>query len=512
MAYFAAFLSGLLAALSFPTIVAGHHFPDLSWLAWVALIPYLSTLEPTRLGRAAGLTFLFSFSWNALTSYWIFNALYFNGQLSVAASLGVLATMAVLLAGLQSAFIPLTLFLIRRFRLPWVLTMAGLWALYEWVRNYWPFGGYPWANLGYSQATSIHLLQSADLFGVYGLSFVLVAVNAALTEALQAWRRQRPFPKVSLAAALVLPVAFAAYGSLRLRQVEARTAGSPKLAVGLLQPNIGQRLKWKKDLNDYIQKLLLQMTRQATEQGAQFVIWPESALPTALPMGLTQFAPLSSFSVPILLGILSIEQPIGLLKPVLYNSALQVDPGGQFAGRMHKQHLVPLGEYVPLKKLLWFVKPVAAKMGDFRVIEPKELLKVDGHPYGVVICYEDLFPEIARHYTRMGAAFLVNITNDAWYGDVSQLDQHLHFSIFRAVENRRALVRGTNTGYTAAIDPSGRIRAEIPKFIAGILLAEIPLEKELSVYVRFGDGLWIGLITLGLATAGSIRGRKSAAS
>ncbi|HKX13379.1 MAG TPA: apolipoprotein N-acyltransferase, partial [bacterium] len=142
----------------------------------------------------------------------------------------------------------------------------------------------------------------------------------------------------------------------------------------------------------------------------------------------------------------------------------------------------------------------------------KELLKTHGQPYGVVICYEDLFPEIARQHTRMGATFLVNITNDAWYGDVSQLDQHLNFSRFRAVENRRALVRGTNTGYTAAIDPSGRIRAEIPKFIAGILLAEIPLQSEFSIYSRFGDWLWIGLVILGLGIARSIPSRKPAGS
>lgn len=509
MAFLAALLSGLLAALSFPTIVAGKHFPDLSWLAWIALVPFLYVLRPERLGRSAALTFLFSFSWNALTSYWIFNALYFNGQLGIAPSLGVLATMALLLAALQSLFIPLTLVLIRRGGFPFGLSMAGLWAIYEWVRNYWPFGGYPWANLGYSQAAQLRLLQSGDLFGVYGLTFLIVLVNAALTEAIRARRRRLPLPKVSLAAAALLSLAFLGYGQWRLKQVDALSAREPSLAVGLLQPNIGQQMKWKAHLNDYIQKLLLQMTQDATAQGAQFVVWPESSFPTALPMGLTSFAPLSSFTVPVVLGILSIEQPIGLLRPVLYNSALQVNPGGDFAGRVHKQHLVPLGEYVPLKKLLWFVKPVANKMGDFRTIEPKELLKIDGHPYGVVICYEDLFPEIARKYARMGATFLVNITNDAWYGDVSQLDQHLNFSRFRAVENRRSLVRGTNTGYTAVILPSGRIGAEIPKFIEAILLAKIPLSGEMSVYTRFGDGLWIGIILLGLAIARSIPSRKS---
>jgi apolipoprotein N-acyltransferase len=455
-------------------------------------------LQPARLGRATALTFIFSFSWNALTSYWIFNALYFNGQLSAVASLAVLSTMAFLLATLQAAFVSLTLVLIRRFRLPWVLAMPGLWAIYEWVRNYWPFGGYPWANLGYSQASWLGLIQVADLFGVYGLSFLIVLVNVALFEILVARRKRLPLPRASLAATAMIFLACLAYGKFRLPQIENSQKKSESLAVGLLQPNIGQQMKWKKDLNAYIEQLLVKMTQDAAAQGAQFVVWPESALPTALPLRLTEFAPLNGFTVPVVLGVLSIEQPIGLPRPFLYNSALQVEPGGRFAGRLHKQHLVPLGEYVPLQKILWFVDPIVPKIGDFRTIPPKELLKVRGHPYGVVICYEDLFPEISRQYTRMGASFLVNITNDAWYGDVSQLDQHLNFSRLRAVENRRSLVRGTNTGYTAAIDPSGRIHAEIPKFIAGILLTEIPLQTELSVYSRFGDGLWIGLIGLAL--------------
>jgi apolipoprotein N-acyltransferase len=512
MTYFAALLSGLLAALSFPTIVSGFHFPNLSWLAWVALIPYLRVLERSRLGSAAAITFVFSFAWNALTSYWIFNALYFNGQLSALASLGVLSLMALLLASLQSIFMVLTLLLVRRGGFPFILTVPSLWAIYEWVRNYWPFGGYPWANLGYSQAAWLKLLQSADLFGVYGLTFLIVLVNACLLAAIRTPRQRRAKLYFPILGTAILFTAFLLYGHFRYRQVEASSLRDPKLAVGLLQPNIGQHMKGKKHLNEYIQALLVRMTHEAAAQGARFVIWPESALPTALPLGLKSFAPLNSFSVPILLGILSIEQQTGLSRPVLYNSALQVDAGGNFAGRLHKQHLVPLGEYVPLQKLLWFVEPVAQKMGDFRIIAPKELLKVDGYPYGVVICYEDLFPEIARQYVRMGASFLINITNDAWYGDVSQLDQHLNFSRFRAVENRRALVRGTNTGYTAVIRPSGRIGAEIPKFIEAILLAEIPIHERTSIYTRCGDWLWIGLIILGLAIARSIPNRRSEAS
>jgi apolipoprotein N-acyltransferase len=495
MAYLAAVLSGLLAALSFPTIVAGFQLPNLFWVAWVALIPFLIVLRRQKsLGRAAALSFVFGLSWNAFTSYWIFNALYFNGQLSWVASLGVLLFMGAGLSLLLVVFLLTAQVLSRRFDLPWVLVLPGFWTFYEWVRNYFPFGGYPWANLGYSQASWLTLLQSADLFGVYGITFLLVLVNAVLVEFLLRRRKGRSLAWFPPTAAVLLLLGFVVYGKLRLQHIEVLQNSAPTLKLGLLQPNIGQQMKGQPELNDFIQKLLVKMTREAAAQGVDFVVWPETSLPTALPLYLRSFAPLDHFSVPILLGIVSTDPVPGRSQPILYNSALQVEPGGRFAGRQHKQHLVPLGEYTPMQDLLWFVDPIVHKIGDFRTVYPEKLLQVHGHPYGVVICYEDLFPNLSRDFVRRGADFLVNITNDAWYGDVSQLDQHLNFSRFRAVENRRAVVRGTNTGYTAVLAPTGRIQAEIPKFTRSILLAEIPLNRNLSVYTRWGDWLWIGLL------------------
>ncbi|MCE9624352.1 MAG: apolipoprotein N-acyltransferase [Deltaproteobacteria bacterium] len=428
MAYLAALISGLLAAISFPTIVAGRHLPNLSWLAWVALVPYWVGIRESRGRLLAFSTFLLGLFWNGLTSYWIFNALYFNGQLSWPASLGVLAFMSVTMGALLALFVCFGLSLSRRFRLPAVLVFPAIWVFYECFRNYAPFGGYPWSNLGYSQASWLTLLQSADLFGVYGISFLVVLVNVVIGEVLDSWIHRRRMPRQPVFAAIALLLAFLGYGVWRLRQVEASVSRAPQLAVGVLQPNIGQQMKWKTDLNDYIQGLLFKMTQDAIAQGADFVIWPESSLPTALPLGLTNLPAMSGFSAPVLLGALSLQQNPLLTRPMLYNSAVQVDAGGRLAGRLHKQHLVPLGEYVPLKDLLWFVEPIVPRIGDFRTLIPKELLRVHGHPYGVVICYEDLFPEISRNFTRMGATFLVNITNDAWYGDSSQLEQHLNFS------------------------------------------------------------------------------------
>lgn len=496
MPYLAAILSGTLAALSFPTIVGGVHFPNLFWLAWVALIPYLWILKAHRLTLSFFCTFLLGVFWNGLTSYWIFNALYFNGQLSWLASLGVLAFMACGMALMQAGFITAALWLYRRYRIPLLFILPVAWTLFEWTRNYWPFGGYPWSNLGYSQAPWLTLIQGADLVGVYGITFLIVFFNMALTEFLRSLKAKSKLNWRGLGVSVLLVLLFLGYGKFRLNQWESASHPHDTLKAALLQPNIGQQEKWDPHLNEFILELLTRMTHQAASQGAEWVVWPETALPTALPLDLKEYQPLNSFSVPVLLGILSMEPVAGRKQPILYNSALQVNAGGIFSGRIHKQHLVPLGEYDPFAGLLWFVEPVVHKMGEFRTVEHNPLLEVKGHPYGVTICYEDLFPEISRNFTRQGAHFLVNITNDAWYGDSSQLNQHLNFSRFRAVENRRTLVRGTNTGYTAVIAPTGKIQAEIPKFTRSILLAEVPMHKQLSLYTRWGDLLWIVLLTV----------------
>lgn len=503
-----ALLSGLLAALSFPTIVEGVHFPNLSWLAWIALLPYLLTLRNKGLWQVAGLTFLFSQAWNALTSYWIFNALYFNANFAWWSSLAILFLMSTLLATLQSAFMVLCMVLIRRFRISWLVVIPVLWSVYEWVRNYWPFGGYPWANLGYSQAGWIQLIQVAELFGVYGVTFVVVLVNCVALELLLAWRERRPLPWRATAVAAAVVLIFSGYGFIRLHQVEATLKKSESIRVGLIQPDVGQKIKWQKDRARHIVNHLTQMTKQAIKEGAELVIWPEASYPQSLPLQFVGSKPLSLFRVPIIVGALSSASFKGHTQPILYNSAVQVQPGGRFAGRQHKQHMVPLGEYVPLQKYLWFMRAAVPKMGDFRSRPPEKLLEVYGYPYGVTICYEDLFPEISRDYTGMGAQFLVNITNDAWYRDSSQLDQHLNFSRFRAIENRRSIVRATNNGYTAAIDPTGRIRAELPKFVDDTLITDISIETSLSLYTRAGDFLWLTLLAMILGVAW-VRARRT---
>lgn len=501
MNYLAAILSGLLAALSFPTIINGVHFPNLYFLAWFALIPFFLGLQHQKLFPCLIQCILLGTVWNGATSYWIFHALYFNGQLSWLGSLGVLAFMAVGMGVILSGFFGVALWLHRRWGLSLMLLLPIFWTLFEWVRNYGPFGGYPWANLGYSQVEWTSMAQVADLVGVYGITWLIVLVNLALSGVLRSMlaRDRLPWRPLTLAASLM--VAALVYGALRLPFIQRSLALAPTLKVALLQPNIDQSHKGMPQLNDTILKLLQTMSAKAEAAGVDLAIWPETSLPTALPLDLQEYPPLKDFQLPLLVGLLSTHEQPGQEQPLLYNSALLVAPGGDFAGRVHKQHLVPLGEYVPYSNLLWFLDPIVKTIGSFVAGAPGKLLAVGGHPFGVTICYEDLFPEISRQQVKGGAGFLVNMTNDAWYGDSSQLDQHLNFSRLRAIENRRSLVRATNTGYTAAIAPTGNIQAEIPKFTRGILLAEIPLLSLSSLYTRWGDIPLLSLIGLTVCIA-----------
>lgn len=500
MPYLAALLSGLLASICFPTIVEGVRFPNLSWLAWVALVPYILVLRKSPLWRVALLTFLFSFLWNGLTSYWIFIALYFNGKISFGLSLGILTFMATGMGAMHAVFVAVALWLGRRGRIPFILILPAAWTLYEWARNFWPFSGYPWSNLGYTQAPWLTLIQSADLFGLYGVTFLIVIVNVLVADVVVALRKKNPVPRRSLAAVALLCLCFIVYGALRFNQVSGSLQDAQHMRVGLVQPNITQALKWKKNVRGRIVNRLLKLTAEAEDDGAEFIVWPEASYPTPLPLHLRELEAFSSFRVPVTLGVLSTLPKPGRKQPILYNSALQVRPGGDFFGRQHKQHLVPLGEYVPLPELLWFLQTIVPTVGDFRTEPVEVLLQVQDQPYGVAVCYEDLFPEVPRDFTRLGASFLINISNDGWYGDSSQLDQHLNFSRFRAVENRRSMLRSTNTGLTVAIDSTGRVIAELPKFIDGVLMVDIPLGGPMTLYTRFGDSLWILLLGIALAT------------
>jgi len=220
-------------------------------------------------------------------------------------------------------------------------------------------------------------------------------------------------------------------------------------------------------------------------------------------MGLTGFE--KDPNTYLLMGGISFDRS----KRALYNSAFLLDGNAHILGRYDKAHLVPFGEYVPYKKLLFFAKKLTAPVGNFAAGENSEPLFTDGFQIAPLICYEDLFPEIARAFIKKGANFIVTITNDAWYGRSSASLQHLAISVFRAVENRRFLVKAANTGISAVVDPVGRIISKSGLFEEGMIVSNIKLGTGSSLYTRYGD--WFaygcGLIAVFLLAAGGIGNR-----
>lgn len=497
-AYLAASLSGLLLTLSFPTVIGGVHLPNLSMLAWVALVPLVVVCRRAPLHQVALLHFVTGLIYNALVSYWIFYAMYRYGGIPFLASVGGVLGMASIFGFILAVAGVLIFAAQRRLRMPLAVIFPIGWVLHEWVRNYVPFGGYPWSQLGYTQASHLTLIQLADICGVYGLSLLIVVGNGAVAEVVEFLTKRRRMPWLPVGLSLLLIMGTLGYGQWRLSELESMIPTLPTARIAVVQPNIPQEIKWRPEQAKQSVRELRRLSAAAAVQGAELVLWPESAYPDVVPTVLSQLDEFAELPVTILTGVVSVrlERDPRTRRPLLQNSALQLNPAGQVTGWYSKVHLVPFGEYIPLKWAIGSFDKIVPAIGDF--VPGRELIPIEwkGSSYGVTICYEDLFPEISRALVRNGADFLTNITNDAWYADSSAQWQHLTFSQLRAVENRRSVVRSTNTGVTAVIDATGAIQQQLPPFEAGLLVTAVRLGGPESLYTRFGDSLWLGLLGL----------------
>jgi apolipoprotein N-acyltransferase len=264
-------------------------------------------------------------------------------------------------------------------------------------------------------------------------------------------------------------------------------AGSARVPVALVQGNIPQHLKWDEGEQQAILRTYAELTRGAAP-GSRLVVWPEAAVPAYVglePWVAEWLARLAAeVDRPLLVGAPDAREDGGTIRYL--NSALLVRPAG-IAARYDKIHLVPFGEYVPLKRLLSFVEGIATEIGEFTAGRDRVIFPLEGAPFGTVICYEVIFPDLFRRFVRDGARFMVNVTNDAWFGDSGGPLQHLATVPLRAVENGVAIARAANTGVSALVHPSGRIEPRLGLFQQGALRVEVPLRTRETFYTRFGD-------------------------
>jgi apolipoprotein N-acyltransferase len=379
---------------------------------------------------------------------------------------------------------------------------AAVWVSAEYVRG-WMFGGFPWIPLGNAMVTLLPIAQLASAGGVYALSLFVALVNAGFATVIVSSGRRRT---AALAATVLLIAATALWGGARLGANTLVEGGTP-VKVGLVQANIAQVDKWNGAKAGQIVERYLEMTRKAVAEGAEFVLWPESATPFYFdeePVGQAIVRNLvDSTSVPLLFGTDEIERG----PPNQYfNSAFMLDSGGATAAVYRKMHLVPFGEYVPFKDLLFFVKPLVEAVSDFSPGQQVTMLPINGHMASTAICYEVTYPSLMREGVRQGSELLTTITNDAWYGESSAPYQHFEMAAMRAIEQGRYLVRAANTGITGIVDPYGRVLARTALGQTTVVVGEARFVQARTLYATMGDRVAHGAIILTmLALAASFR-------
>lgn len=504
-AYLPPLLSGALLALSFPKY--GH--PAVAWLALFPLLVHIADRAGAP-GRARR-----GFLWG-----WLCGVIYFAGTVYWTGGVmarygGIDALLAAAIAGLLIAFLSLFpgVFGIIQTQLahrhgPRALLLAPfVWTATELGRT-WLFGGFPWALVGYSQTSVLPVAQVASLTGVYGLSALIVFVSAAAALGVTGRGRER---WIAPAVALGLVAVCAAWGSARMADGRLVSSGTPVM-VGLVQGNVPQDRKWDPAFASAILRDYLDATREAADRGAKLVIWPESATPfyyERSPQAEAIRMLARERGVWILLGSDEVD-PVD--PSVSYNSAFLVRPDGSTAGVYRKVRLVPFGEYVPFRRVLFFAAPLVEAVGDFAPGEAPVPLPFAGGIVSTAICYEVVYPALIREGVLEGSTLLTTITNDAWFGRSSAPYQHFEMAAMRAIEQGRYLARSANTGISGVVDPYGRILAASDLFVPAVLVEQVRLIEARTVYARIGDVVAYGSVLLTLAAWASlwVAGRRHA--
>jgi len=472
----ASLISGGLLALGFPPL-------GLWPLALVALAPLLACLRDVSLSRGWLNAFLGLWVWEVGVLWWLFYVARRFGQLPLGLALAVPLLLAAYLAFISSFFLLLGEALARWEGGPRPLVLSCAWVLGEWVKAH-LLGGFPWELLGYTQYRG-PCWRALPYGGVMGVSFLVVGTSALLAEA-------RRHPRHLLLLLCLVPVWF-------LRPPASQAVS--RLRVGIVQPNLSPPLKQTQPQRSL--ERCLKLTLRALSQGAKLVVWPETAFmntPEAVLPRLRELCRRQGCA--ILLGCLRRDGA-----GHLYNSALLVSP--QEPPQWYdKRHLVPFGEFVPLRSLFEFL-PQLGRIGGFSAGTRPGLLQLGGVRVGVLICYEAIFPWMARQLALRGARLLVNITDDAWFGRTSAPYQHLGLAAARAAELGLPLVRAANTGISAWVDIEGRPHKVLPIFTEGVVVDTIDLPAGLSVYARVGDVLpYLSILVMGICGA-RLRWRNS---
>lgn len=500
-----------LCVLSAVLLILPFANPNYWVFAWVGFIPLFFILQNKSIGAAFLLSYFTGFIFWLGTIYWLTNVT-ITGYI-------LLSLYLALYFGLFGFFISFCAIRNARYL---ILLIPVFWVCLEYLRAYF-LTGFPWALLGYSQYKNLPIIQIADIAGAYGVSFLVMMGNVFIyclvsRFMLHVTRRKQFFllPILFIIIALI-------YGFYRIC-VQRVTCNVQRIKVSLIQPNIPQELKWDPTAKEKISRQFLRLTQDAAKDSPDLIILPETAVQDYLVIEKGRYVNINEIAgfikeinIPFLIGAVIYQTGNDLGFPYYFNSAVMFSRKGEILQRYDKLHLVPFGEYMPLRNELPFLEAVVP-IGDFTPGKeyvvfraPHSALRTP-HGFSVLICFEDVFSGLARNFVKNGADFLVNITNDAWFGDTSEPYQHLAASVFRAVENRRSLVRAANTGISCFISAQGKIIPRVSNaggkdtFVDGYISGVIETGREDSFYSKFGDVFaWLCFLLVGCGIIIKIR-------
>lgn len=474
-----ALISGILLFLSFPQYGSG-------FIAWIALVPLFHAIKDRTFSDSLLFGFIAGAVYYVGIIYWVVYAIFKYGNLPIYTAILAMLLLSAYLS-IYVAFFSAGINYFKKKKIPLLFSAPIIWTSLEYIKSIF-LTGFPWENLAYSQFLNIKIIQLADMTGTYGISFLIVFINAVIYQVLFDNLTKKKIIFNLCIAVLIIFLVYG-YGVYRVSTITGLMNDAKAIEVNLIQGNIDQGVKWDEAYRQKSVETYKKLSLKYSIKSRGLIVWPETAVPF-------YFQNADNYRRAIIEVAISSNNWLLIGSPsyvkenntyAVSNSAFLISPEGEVKGQYDKVHLVPFGEYVPLRKYFPFIDKLVFGIGDFRAGSGYHPLQMDQLELGVLICYEGIFPEAGRKYKNENAQLLVNITNDAWYGRTSAPYQHLSMVILRSIENRLYTVRAANTGISAIIDATGAIVSNTDLFETTSLQGSVKILNTKTFYSIFGD-------------------------
>jgi apolipoprotein N-acyltransferase len=468
--WFLVIFSALLMSLAYPPLPFG-------FVIYFALVPLIFALEIKGLSDAFKIGYIFGLISNSILLFWI-------GWATIPG-----AVAAILLLCLYTALLTWFYALVQK---KWGRTslffLPFLWVAMEYVRSLTEFS-FPWLNLAYTQTYYLHLIQYASITGNYAVSFWIICLNLIIYLAIK-YKKRIGLAISIFAILIILPYIYGWHEFYVTRSVMSERIEKNDIRIALLQGNIEPDVKWDQKFLDYNIQTFIDMSKKTVKGELDLIVWPETAAPCylaseSLYMNEIQ-ATSDSLNIPLLVGTNDYEvQEKG--RVLYYNSVFLFKPQGGYPQTYNKIHLVPFSEKIPYDEKFHISDKVQLGQSDFSSGKSFTIFHIPKGEFATLICFESVYPALVRSFVKRGAKFLVNITNDAWFGKTHGPFQHARIAVFRAIENRISIARCANTGVSMFIDPFGRTSDATKIFVRTTVIGQMPLKFKDTFYTKHGD-------------------------